>query len=460
MGDWWAQMVRERASDLQMPIYMFYVWAYEKVFGSGEWVLRMANLPWFVTGVAVFAWGQRAVNPRACFTTAVALLSPFAWYYLDEARPYGMQLGASFVVVGALCRLNRTPPTDGEGHKFPKGALIWFFAGLIALSGSSMLGMIWAGAAVLALLWVAPGRWQTMLLTEWPATVLTALVLAGLGIYYLWALSIGARASYVAANFQSVLFIGYELLGFMGLGPGRLELRSGGVSALGPYLPWIAVYAVTVASVFLRGLLEWLRGSCGEVSVGRKLLLAGIVVLPAAFLVATGFVATFRVLGRHFTPVFPVAALILGTGAGALWTKRGYLGKAFAGFLLVMALGSCLELRFSERHAKDDYRQAAGIAKEAINKGLVVWWSAAEEGARYYGLKVDAAEAKPGAAWLCLNPDSAILQKSAEPDLIITSKPDVYDNIGAMGRYTEERGYVPLRRLAAFVLWKKAEKNG
>ena len=37
----------------------------------------------------------------------MALFCPFAWYYLDEARPYAMQLGASLLVVASLARLAR-----------------------------------------------------------------------------------------------------------------------------------------------------------------------------------------------------------------------------------------------------------------------------------------------------------------------------------------------------------------
>lgn len=91
LGDWWRGMVQEKASDLQMPLYMVYLWGWEKLFGSGEWALRAANLPWFGAGVGWFVLAFPRGGQRG-LALLVALCSAMAWYYLDEARPYTMQL--------------------------------------------------------------------------------------------------------------------------------------------------------------------------------------------------------------------------------------------------------------------------------------------------------------------------------------------------------------------------------
>src|SRR5581483_417383 len=48
LADWWRMMVEVKGSDLQMPLYMVYLWGFAKVFGASEWALRAANIPWFV----------------------------------------------------------------------------------------------------------------------------------------------------------------------------------------------------------------------------------------------------------------------------------------------------------------------------------------------------------------------------------------------------------------------------
>ena len=95
----WAAM--RRFPEIQLPFYMLYLWSYIKVFGSGEWVLRMAGFPWLVGGAALFVVAVgRAVGSRMLVALLVAW-SPFAWFYLNEARVYSIQLGLALAVVGA-----------------------------------------------------------------------------------------------------------------------------------------------------------------------------------------------------------------------------------------------------------------------------------------------------------------------------------------------------------------------
>src|SRR4051794_15942253 len=50
LRDWWHLMAIEPGSDLQMPLYMLQLWAWEKVFGRGEFALRSINILWFCLG--------------------------------------------------------------------------------------------------------------------------------------------------------------------------------------------------------------------------------------------------------------------------------------------------------------------------------------------------------------------------------------------------------------------------
>ena len=113
-------------------------------------------------------------------------------------------------------------------------------------------------------------------------------------------------------------FVGYELLGFSGLGPGRLELRSAGPAALRGYWAWLALYAVAIAIVIGAALLHEVRRQESPASGCWR---SAAACLPA-FILGVGCVAHFRVLGRHFAPFVPVLLLLFASGLCVLWSRR------------------------------------------------------------------------------------------------------------------------------------------
>ena len=455
LASWWHLLVQEKSAHLQMPLYMFYIWAYEKLCGSGEWTLRLANLPWFIAGATAFILAFPAGDRRRPFAVCVALLSPFAWYYLDEARPYAMELGASLLVVASLARLGRDSP---PGEAFDAVDLALFLFGIVILSGCTMLGMIWAGAALLATPALLSWARVMSLIKQYAALCLAAGgMLLLFGSYYLWTLAVGARASAAATTtLSSTLFIGYELLGFGGLGPGRLAMRSAGPAALRPYLLWLALYAIPTAiliGVALRQLLN--------PGHRRYLVVALCCVVPSGFLLAVGWVAHFRVLGRHFTPLVPVMLLLFIQGCSVFWSRRKTCAQGVVLLFCALSLVSCLSLRFLPRHEKDDYRAAATVAKTALRNGQRVWWSAAREGAQYYGVPTASHPGDAGEAILLMNPTGETLTSLPKPQIIVASKPDIYDGPMALAEYIREQDFQPATTFTAFVIWKKgdARKN-
>ena len=451
LAAWWHLLVQEKSAHLQMPLYMFYIWAYEKLCGSGEWTLRIANLPWFVAGATTFILAFPTGDRRRSIAACVALLCPFAWYYLDEARPYGMELGASLLVVASLARLHRSSPA-GEAADAVCVAL--FLVGIVILSGCTMLGMIWAGTALLATPTLLSWTRIIRLIKQHAAWCLAAGgMLLLFGSYYLWTLAVGARASAAATTtLGSTLFIGYELLGFSGLGSGRLALRSAGPAALRPYLVWLALYAVPTAILIGAALRQLLNPGHR-----RYLVVALCCCIPSGFLLAVGWVAHFRVLGRHFTPLIPVMLLLFVQGCSVLWSRRNAWAKGVIVLFCALSLVSCLSLRFLPRHEKDDYRAAAAVAKAALRKGQLVWWSAAREGAQYYGVLTASHPGSGGEAIPLMNPTREILIGLPTPQVIIASKPDIYDGPMALAEYIREQGFQPAMTFTAFVIWKKGD---
>ena len=453
LAAWWRLLVEEKLSDVQMPLYMLWVWAFAKVFGSGEWVLRAAGLPWFYAGLVAWLTLRPSSRRSRMATGLVAGLCPFAWSYLDEARPYAMQLGASLLIGAALLRLLGRERASAGRERF----WLWAFgAGLVVLSGSSLIGMIWAGAALAVAAVVCPReRRVEWLRTHWALALGVAAALAGFGGYFLWTLHLGARASAVAGtDWRSFVFVWYELLGFGGLGPGRLEIREAGLAAFKAHLPLLGCYGVIVAVVLAAGAARlW------ETSERKAVVSAGACcVLAAFFLFCAGWVAHFRVLGRHFTPMVPVLLLLLSVGLTSLWSRRRLLARTITAAFCVLALCSCLSLRFTERHQRDDYRSAAAVAKAALAAHQTVWWNADAHGAAYYGLPMARDERAPGKALALGNPSAEQLAGLPVPDWIIVSKPDLYDAAGALAGYLERNGFVQERTLPAFRVWQRRSR--
>ncbi len=445
----WQEMVEVKFAEVQTPFFVAYVWGFEKVFGNSELALRMAGFPFFLIGMTLFTTALARRRQSVWAPMITIGLSPFVWYYLNEARLYTMQMGATAMVIAALIRLSENPAPAG---KTERRWLRVYWVGLILLSTISMLGEIWASAPLLALLVMIPKErligWWRLYRTEW---ITTLAILLFTGIYYLWSLTQGARATAVGTtNLQTFLFIFYEQLGFTGLGPGRLELRELGARSLKPFLPGLALYAVFAGAVLVTGIRSILQGSSS-----RKLVrLLGCLFLPSFLILAAGLMMHFRVLGRHFTPLIIIVFLVVSTGVVQLWQQRGWAGKAVVAGLMAMTFSSCLMVRLAARHEKDNYRQAARFARESLAQNAVVWWSADPMAAEYYDVPLTT-EGNPlgRGALLVIDPGSEEIPFLPKAGLIISSRPDVYDPRGTISAYLKRENFRAKTNLVAFILW-------
>lgn len=444
----WSEMERLRFPEVQLPFYMLYLWSYIKVFGSGEWVLRMAGFPWLVGGAALFVVAVgRAIGSRMLAALLVAW-SPFAWFYLNEARVYSIQLGLALAVVGAGVAVLQSM----EAQRPAQGWLRALLLSLWLLCGTSVLGAMWGFFFFFGFLLAVPRAQWTPLLRLIPGSVTACIIgLAALAGYYAWTMTLHAKPTPGVTSVQTVAFVWYEILGAAGLGPGRNQLREAGVGALKPFLAPLLLFAMLVAVVLGQGVKEL------AARYGRRCLVPVLVggVTPFALLLVLGVVTQLRVLGRHATPLLALLLIVLAFGLVRLARGRGWAGRGLAGSFLLLCLASCLSLRFAARHEKDDYRSAATVAKSVLTAGKSVWWSADESGAVYYGLALEKGLAGSGSCRLLANRSDEELRALKEPGVIILSKPDLYDNTGALGRYVHGRGYRVAGQFPAFVIWTK-----
>lgn len=440
---WWNALSAEHNSNLQLPFYMLFVWAWEKAAGASEYALRAGNLPWFCVTAWAFSWGFRRQPEATLWCLGALLTHPFIWYYLNEARPYIMQIAGASGIAACFVQFAR------EDLKRCDQTWWWVLAASLVLTcGTGMLGVPWAGCALLALmLWDWTQFRRSFLERGVLPAICASLCLAGLAVYYAWTLREGARATLAGTTtWQNVAFVTYEHLGLAGLGPGRNEIREGGADAFLPFLPALGAGGLLAGGVISAGLSTAWR----SLTRRQGLLLAMMVVVPLGFVFAVGVLTHFRVLGRHVAPLSPLIVLIAGQGLQRLWERHGRLGRALAAAALMLALCSCLQLRFSFRHSKDDYRAAARQAHEAAASGKVVWWAADAATAAYYGLRFDGAqqlfhaEAK----------SEAVLRSAFPPDVLILSKRDLFDPHGGIQTIAEERGLRLTRRYQAFEIWE------
>jgi hypothetical protein len=443
LASWWTTFVAEKGSDLQMPFYMFYLWAWCKVFGTSEIALRAANLPWFAAGVCALLWGFAGNRRLQLATTAFTLIHAFLWYYISEARPYIVLFAFSALSAACLFRLR-----DNQKSSIQSPLWFRFFClGTVGLCATNLIAVPWALAAIGAFIfWIGP--WlalQTARQFIW-SVALTACALITLAVFYFWTLRLGARASDVGrTEFATLGFVLYELAGISGLGRGRLALRAAGVPAFAPYAWSVGAGIVAVFSLCAVGISELLTKI-----TRRDFLFFGIAVgIPSAVLIAAGVCAHVRILGRHFTPGLPFILAFLAIGFERLFFVGRAWRQVIGLFVMSAMLTSAFEIRFAPRHQRDDYRSAATEARRAIALGEKVWWAADDSTAVYYGVPLNSSDLFNTAFLHRID-----LETLEQPDLIILSKPDIYDPNGKISAYLSRHNFRMTSELPAFQLWR------
>ncbi len=412
--------------------------------------MRAVNLFWFVPALVVLLRTLAGNRSLQLTIFGAAIVSPFAWYYLNEARAYTMQFSTSlvlFALIGHWARQTDFSATKERGH------VRLFCIALFCLCGSSLLSMVLATAPLLVLLVLVPLKSLRQLGNQfWVSLAVTSAALVALGIYYLWTLHSGDRATGIAGtDWRNAAFIAYELFGVSGLGPGRMAIRSGGggLETFRSFAPILLLFAATAAALLFLAAVD-LKKNLGT----KKLALLFLsVALPVGLLLAASHAMHFRILGRHFAAMWPVAVLLLGLGLATAW-RRGKLGKILACSFVGLYLASALSLRFAMRHEKDDYRGAANVAKAALAEGKSVWWNADRNSALFYQVPLANGQTQANAAAWLANPDTQSIA-NARPDVIITTRPDAYDDRGGIRELVREGHYQLATNLTAFQIWRR-----
>jgi len=431
LGGWWHSLRSEGNSNLQLLGELFYLWGWVKIFGASEIALRASNIPFLAGAIVALAWGMAPQRRTQIAITLLALTNAFLCYYVSEARPYIVLFACASLTVACLFRLLREPETCWHSG-------LWFrlfCVGMIGLCATSLIAVPWALAAMAAVLFWSGLRetWHGLARFRLSAAILVA-ALGALGFYYLWTMRLGARASGVGrTGWSNAVFIFYELLGLAGLGPGRLSLRNEGIFALRAYVPGITIGAAAILILFAFSA----RSLRNDLTKRRIVFFLIAVAGPFLLVFAAGIAGHMRLLGRHLTPLLPF--LLAGMSVGLSSLLATGKGRVLAAALLSILLLSAFEIRFAPRHRRDDYRGAAVIARRAVQAHQHVWWLADFDTARYYHVPLDS-------PLLATSPDLP----NNPPDMVIFSKPDIYDPTNVVRPYLQRNDFSVTQVLQAF----------
>jgi hypothetical protein len=443
LGDMFVTVTNLRTSDPQMPLYILYLWGWAKLFGASEYALRAANLPFAILLVAAMAWTSwRALGRPALWV--VFCLSPFVWFYMNEARPYVAIMACAALSTGALMVYIAAPERYGKIAPWLCLSALWVACGLQMLSA-----FLAPSLAVLAAFAMGEKRqdWSAIR-DDWKVPVLVHTPLFfGLGAYFVWTLSVGAGGMRETPGFGNIAFAFYEFMGFAGLGPPRDVMRAQpNLQVFFPYWPWLGIGALAIGGFLSVSLLQIVRRrACPPGSVIA--LITGV-----ALFVASSVVVEFRFWGRHLAVFFPLLSFILIAAMGATLGARPWkrIGRTCVVSLACVWLLSDARLWALPEYQKDDYRLAASTALAVAHRSdASIVWAANLIAGRYYGFEFDqplagvewrsVGKAIFGANWSERQVSEYLSRTRREnPVVLVLSKPDLYDSAGIWTAAVEE----------------------
>jgi uncharacterized membrane protein len=446
LTDLFTILTQFRTAEPQKPFYLMYMWWWAKFFGTGEYALRAANLPFAILLVTALGWTSWRVLDRP-FLWVVFCFSPFVWFYMNEARPYIAIVACSAVSTGALMAYFADRATYGK-------IAPWLcLSALFIAWGLHMLSAFLVPSLLIMAIFAEKEKWLTwnMIARDWtPALLIHAPLFVGLGAYFIWTLSVGSGGERETPGFGNLAFSIYEFMGFVGLGPPRNVLRAQqSLAVFVPYWPWLMIGLLSTVALSVLSVFQ---------IVGRKRNhLAGLVlalVIGLTLFVIAASAVNFRYWGRHLAFFFPLVIFILISAAGE--TAAGRKWRFFrGGTVLALAcawLVSDARLLALPQYYKDDYRLAAQTALDVAHRSNgTILWAAGFIGGRYYGLEFE--RPLEGIRWRTAG--SAIFaanwnQKQVReylntattqtPVILALSKPDLFDRSGNWTAAVNERG--------------------
>jgi hypothetical protein len=473
LAQWWQMTLHDSAAMATQFGHSLTGFLLGQVFGYSEQGLRMANLVWALAGVAAFALAGRKLGLP--WLPLVFAANPFVWFYIDEVRPYAMQLaGGSWMMLAFLSITSPDTPT----HSRTLWTNVFWFSCFVVYSASVLGAFSIAAASCAAVAALVLSR-QMPQKGVWISSAIWGVVLVALTAFHAYFVFIEGKggAKQWTPGFLNAAFALYEMSGLMGFGPSRDAIRAamkdGGLTGLGqlflPYLFSIGAY-LSILAVAAYGILK--KTECHGTQRTQALQLSAIVALGLTFMLVAAHLTNWPFWGRHVSPLFPFAVVAFALGFATL----GATGRIGAVVWIALMLGGSLHARFVRTGHTDDYRSAARVASEYISAGEIVWWSAETLTPNYYNVfPISAFEHQTIKQRLPAGPSSwpriqangfpqcysvlglsrTELAQLPTPKLVITSKPDAWDAAGNLRLWLAEAGFVAIDYYPAFQVWER-----
>ena len=114
IASFFSSLVGSRGApgDPQMLFYLLYMWGWIKMWGTSEVALRAANIPFAVLLLVTMRWASLRLFARSN-AWLLLCLSPFVWFYMNEARPYIAVMSFSTLAVVAMLAYLMGPANYG-----------------------------------------------------------------------------------------------------------------------------------------------------------------------------------------------------------------------------------------------------------------------------------------------------------------------------------------------------------
>jgi hypothetical protein len=449
---WWQHLNQDHGADCQMPLSMLVAWIGGKSVGTQEWQLRAVNIVWGALALwGLFHAGKRLHMPWLPLFMAI---QPYFWFYMNEARPYALEIaGGSWLFAGFVEFIE----SKGAGELWT-----WIFSiAAFVLCLATMLAPLPIVAALVALGVVTYAeRWHV---SRKAILILSgmAVMCAPIGIFYVSTLVRGAKGAELwHVDLKFFGYVVYELTGMSGLGPATEHLRE--IAKSPDRLSMIfhnpgefilpAVGLLLLFAIFILGLRQRFskNGSIAAIGMGIVLGITSLVFITCGLCLHKAFWA------RHFAPIFPFYIGLLAIAVSRLHASHNFLVRLLLGALMALLVFSSFNLRLSPEHRKENYRAAAQYARSALKENKTVWWAAGELVGRYYHLDISTSDPEPGKV---LYPRDSQIENFPQPDIIILSKPDIFDADGKIQRFIHNRQYQLVQTYVSFTIWGKLPAN-
>ena len=452
LHSWCDRLLHDGQADCQMPLSMFCAWAAGKIFGTGEWQLRAINVFWGALAlVAMHRVGRRLQLPWLPLLLAI---QPFFWFYLNEARPFALELGCGAWLLAALVDFNHSRARgSGWAWQLSLGGFFLYCSTLLAPLPVATVVLV-AGFIAWRQGW-RPQREAVLILLGGLAACLPV------AAYYVSTLLRGTMSGQVwHVDLKFIAYVFYEFTGMGGIGLGGEEIRSLArspnlVSELISHLPQLALpllLGLLLVMVLCLGLRR--RNAKPE----NRLTLLGIVsvlAVTSGVFIVVSLALQKAFWARHYSPVFPFYVALLGFAfAGIGSSPRRWL-RLLPLTICALLLCSALNFRFAPSLRKEDYRSTAGFVRPLLVQGKSVWWLASGYPANYYGMDAAYFNPEPGKVFVAFRSREDV-RTLPLPDVVVVNKPDLHDPSGAVQKIISKNQYAMAARYQGFVIWTNA----